>query len=468
MTDLSVVLPNFPTDKYARILQIVERSNITTADLLTLDSVELAKHARPLGIGDAKTLSDAVQEALRADLGLGQSNGSSSLKKSGSQLVESWSTISTLDDDLDAALGGGIPTGYITEVTGERYYQESVPPQDITDSCSGAGKTQFLLTLLLSAQLPAPHGLGAPTIYISTESPLPTSRLSSMINTHPLLSRLAPAERPTLDRVINISTPDLESQDHILRYQLPVAVERHGVKLVILDSVAANYRAEFERGLGGTGSSKNMAQRSGELIKLGELLQVLARDHGVAIVVANQVGDRFSNDRGGSSPIKRLTQSSPLARRNGPPSSIGPPSSGAEIPNVEAPFRGTPDPMSLDHQQRWFTGWGDDPNPSRLASMSLKTPSLGLIWTTQIACRIALIKRPVYGPGLVGDEETERGEPVLRKWKRWMKVVFAPHAKASGPGLEGAVEFQIRADGIAAVKKKGKEVDDGYEDDTLV
>lgn len=120
MTDLSVVLPNFPTDKYARILQILERNKITTADLLTLDSVELAKHARPLTIGDAKSLSNAVQEALRGSLGLGGGNGISSLRKTAPQLAESWSTISTLDDNLDAALGGGIPTGYVTEVTGER------------------------------------------------------------------------------------------------------------------------------------------------------------------------------------------------------------------------------------------------------------------------------------------------------------------------------------------------------------
>ena len=32
-----------------------------------------------------------------------------------------WNTISTLDSVLDELLGGGIPTGYLTEVTGERY-----------------------------------------------------------------------------------------------------------------------------------------------------------------------------------------------------------------------------------------------------------------------------------------------------------------------------------------------------------
>jgi len=124
--------------------------------------------------------------------------------------------------------------------------------------------------------------------------------------------------------------------------------------------------------------------------------------------------------------------------------------------------------MSLDHQQRWFTGWGDDQHPSHLTVQSMKTPSLGLIWTTQIACRIALIKRPVYGPGLVADEENDRGEPVLTKWRRWMKVVFAPHAAAAGPGLDGAVEFEIRGEGLRARRKTTDDDEDENEDEAGV
>lgn len=309
-------------------------------------------------------------------------------------------------------------------------------------------------------------------LYISTESALPTNRLSQLLQTHPVL--LAANPKPTLDSVISIVTPDLESQDHILRFQVPVAIRRHGIRLIILDSVAANYRAEFERpGAGaanGQTSGANMAQRSSELVKLGQLLRELAREHNIAIVVANQVADRFFGGGGGSSPIlRRSTQSSPLAMRSGPggamPDSSVPMSSipaGSEV--GDTPFKSTTDPMSLDHQQRWFTGWGDDPHPSQLAVKNLKTPSLGLIWTTQISCRIALIKKPVYGPGLVADEENERGEPVLRKWRRWMKVVFAPHVAPSGSFVQDAVEFEIKGEGVVAVKKNGKD-EEGINDD---
>jgi DNA repair protein RAD57 len=218
-----------------------------------------------------------------------------------------------------------------------------------------------------------------------------------------------------------------------------------------------------------------MAQRSSELVKLGQLLRDLAREQNIAIVVANQVTDRFSSVGGGSSPIlNRATQSSPLVRRSGgrtlPLSSIAGPMSNAPGAgdvggDMGTVFKSTMDPMSLDQQQRWFTGWGDDPRPSYVTIKNLKTPALGLIWTTQIACRIALIKRPVYGPGLVADEENERGEPVLRKWRRWMKVVFAPHVTPSGPGLQGAVEFEIKGEGMGAVKKMEKDGDEADEQD---
>jgi DNA repair protein RAD57 len=265
---------------------------------------------------------------------------------------------------------------------------------------------------------------------------------------------------------VSIVTPDLESQDHILRYQVPVAIRQYGIRLVVLDSVAANYRAEFERpGAGaaaGQTNGANMAQRSSELVKLGQWLRDLAREHNIAVVVANQVADRFSVGGGDGSPEFGRASGGMLPSSMAAPASS---TSGAPEPGSEntAPFlASTTDPMSLDHQQRWFTGWGDDRHPSYSSRKNLKTPSLGLIWTTQIACRIALIKRPVYGPGLV-DDENERGEPVLRRWRRWMKVVFAPHAGPTGPGLERAVEFEIRGEGVRSVS--GTAEDGGDPDD---
>ncbi len=119
-----------------------------------------------------------------------------------------------------------------------------------------------------------------------------------------------------------------------------------------------------------------------------------------------------------------------------------------------------PAALLLDHQQRWFTGWGDDP----YADYGLKTPSLGLVWSTQISARIALFKRPSYHTGGEsmfslddeGEQYEEQVAPTVRSWRRWMKVVFAPHAAASAPGLDGKedepVEYEVTMDGVRAIK----------------
>ncbi|KAK6955373.1 hypothetical protein Daesc_003008 [Daldinia eschscholtzii] len=505
MTDLSRILPDFPIGRYANLLPAIEKHGLTTADLLTLQVPDIGKRTQ-LPLLDIKRLCAAVLEALHVDLGVSDKQQQqqqqqqqqkqdaksdepkrSVLRHTGSELLaKPWNAISTLDDDLDRALGGGIPTGYITEITGE----------------SGAGKTQFLLTLLLACQLPPPRGLGRPALYISTEAPLSTRRLSQMLANHPYLSTLGPSERPTLDAIVGTVTPDLESQDHILSFQVPVEVSRRNVGLLILDSVAANYRAEFERGPGG-GAAKggaNLAARSHELVRLGQQLHDLARKHDLAVVVANQVADRFASAKSSASllpqgfSLPRVSQESPLAHRTrnnlplAPPlplhlSGLDPPSSGgttAELLRSSMPEPPPSEPLAppvllLDHQQRWFTGWGDEhPYPFGGGDHNLKTPSLGLVWSTQIAARLALFKRPVYGRKEVLADDEGESTTTLRNWRRWMKVVFAPHVPGTGPGLEGAVEFEVTMGGLRAVdrkkqkvKTKGKETEENGEEEGI-
>ncbi|KAK5629317.1 hypothetical protein RRF57_005032 [Xylaria bambusicola] len=520
MTDLSQVLPDFPVAQYARLLPTIEKNRLTVTDLLTLELTEIGKRTQ-LPLLDVKRLCNAILAALHADLGVGAAGnddengkgkrkqnqnesqpekhasiGRTSLRQTGTELLaRPWHTISTLDASVDTALAGGVPTGYITEITGE----------------SGAGKTQFLLTLLLSVQLPPPHGLGRPALYISTEAALSTKRLSQILAQNPFFRTLdADTPKPSLDRVISTVTPDLESQDHILTYQVPVEVSRRNIGLIVLDSVAANYRAEFERGSGGS----NMAARSAELVRLGHLLRELARKHDLAVVVANQVADRFTSssnpfassitpaikNSGNTRPpdsvsyrnLGPISQESPLASRsrnvNIHPISTNdaePTSSMADIvvrssmpePSPEDATPAVPAALALDHQQRWFTGWGDD--PYHHYHETLKTPSLGLVWTTQIAARIALFRRPAYGRKVVVDDEDNRNQagttssentttyddeydvnenvgPYIKSWRRWMKIVFAPHVPGTGPGLEGAIEFEVVAGGLKGVERKKK------------
>ncbi|KXT12595.1 hypothetical protein AC579_375 [Pseudocercospora musae] len=396
------VLPDFDVSNHTHILPSLERAHISTADLLSLDALHVAKRAH-VPPGDVKKLADALIDALHAD----------SQCQAGRHLggIRQRAMISTLDDGLDTVLGGGIARGHVTEMVGE----------------SAAGKTQVLLTLLLAVQMSvaaadaeAQHGTAA--LYISTEAPLQTTRLAQILKTHPRLLKLPPAARPSLSKVHSTHIHDLEAQEHILRYQVPVAIEKHNVGLLVVDSVAANYRAEFDKGGPGRTGSEALAKRSAQLAKTASFLRSLAHKHNIAVVVANQVADRFTT----TEPALALPSQSTQSTRPGTPLQRFAPTQGRAHLNSVA-FLSNDDPLALDHQQRFFTGWGDD------ASMtSLKTPSLGLTWTNQLSARIALLKHPIYEskPYAPGDERNLIG------WNRALKVVFGAWCAESNTKFE--------------------------------
>ena len=132
MTDLLHTIPDFPVKLYTHLIPSLEKHLITTTDLLTLDALEVAKRAQ-LPLLDVRRLANHVLAVLQGQLGLENENAAKfenvgkgqtdfgTLKQTGKEITTQWNTISTLNLTLDAALGGGIPTGYITEITGERY-----------------------------------------------------------------------------------------------------------------------------------------------------------------------------------------------------------------------------------------------------------------------------------------------------------------------------------------------------------
>ena len=109
--------------------------------------------------------------------------------------------------------------------------------------------------------------------------------------------------------------------------------------------------------------------------------------------------------------------------------------------------------------------------------MGLKTPALGLTWTNQIACRVALVKEvgwgdaagPGPGPGgeyglseeqhREGDGEGGMGgmgvgstsaEWTPRRWRRWFRVVFCAWAAGDRQGGRGG-EFEVWGGGVRAL-----------------
>ncbi|GAB7352987.1 hypothetical protein MBLNU459_g3552t1 [Dothideomycetes sp. NU459] len=458
MTDLLQVLPDLDTTPYSHLLPSLEKALVTTSDLLSLDALDVARRAQVPAV-EVRRLADALVHDLHAHVGISDDHDddddhgtaaatttttTTTIKSqaereerrdSQAEPAAQWSAVSTLDDALDAALGGGFPAGVVTELAGE----------------SAAGKTQLLLSLLLAVQLPPPRGLGRAALYLSTEAPLQTKRLAQILARHPYLSSLPPSERPSLARIQSAQTHDLEAQEHMLRFQVPVQARRSNVGLVIVDSVAANFRAEFDQSRGRNGIEA-LAQRSTQLVQLGALLRHLARSQHVAVVVANQVLDRFTAAASVFDHVSHLSQRSlrappddapPASGRSAlsrPPSTPHAPPSASSQPPPPA-LLSSNDPLALDHQQRFFTGWGDD-----VHVRDLKTPSLGLTWTNQVAARVVLLKEPIYktqdyllGPGadIVG-------------WRRYLKVAFASWCQNNN-GHAGTA-FEIWEGGI---RKKG-------------
>lgn len=142
--DLLSILPNFATAPYRHIVPSLEKAHITAVDLVTLDALEIARRAH-VPPTDVRRLCAQLIAALHRDIGFQDCQSKPTLTEQLPQTERStandatqslepgpstrldlspptrWRAISTLDPVLDALLGGGIPPGYVTEVTGERY-----------------------------------------------------------------------------------------------------------------------------------------------------------------------------------------------------------------------------------------------------------------------------------------------------------------------------------------------------------
>ncbi|PKI34682.1 hypothetical protein CRG98_044942 [Punica granatum] len=136
---------------------------------------------------------------------------------------------------LDGHLGGGFPCGLITEITAE----------------SGSGKTQLCLQLALSAQLPRfLVGLSAASLFLHSEFPFPSRRLSQLaqafLSTH--RSLFTPPDDPLYYIFVHL----LHTADHLLDEMQKIvsflenSSTRLPVKLIIIDSIAELFRSEFD------------------------------------------------------------------------------------------------------------------------------------------------------------------------------------------------------------------------------
>ncbi|XP_026164008.1 DNA repair protein XRCC3 [Mastacembelus armatus] len=185
---------------------------------------------------------------------------------------------------LNELLRGGLPVGGVTELSGE----------------SGAGKTQLALQLCLSVQYPTEHkGLNSGAVYISTEDSFPIRRLQQLIREQSSLrSDVPPSLISSLqfsDHIYIEHAADLESLQVCLSRRVPLLLARGLVRLVVVDSVAALFRSEFQ--------AADWLERNKQLIAFSSTLHHLSQEFTTPVLCINQVTDVFSSSRDTLGPL---------------------------------------------------------------------------------------------------------------------------------------------------------------------
>lgn len=211
-------------------------------------------------------------------------------------------TFSTGDEHLDDDLNGGIPIGYLIEIAGK----------------ASSGKTNMMLQLSISIQLPKEFGGLGPsiynchsndnqghvnkrlkidhsnsvkTLYISTESSLPTNRLTQIIDHFDSLIESNGISKidnqhlfPNLQNVMTTAKvpTSLEEQDHIIYYQVPALLKKNPeIKLLILDSITHHTRVELE-----------WKDQQTYIRRICKYLKELAHEYDLTVIITNQATDK--------------------------------------------------------------------------------------------------------------------------------------------------------------------------------
>ena len=169
--------------------------------------------------------------------------------------------ITTGSTSLNNLLGGaGIETQAITEAAG----------------AFGSGKTQLGLQLAVNVQLPVEKGgLNGACLFIDTESTFRPERVK----------QLAEAQNLDVEKVLqNIYVAKAYNSDHqvVLAEKAKDIIKEKNIKLVIIDSLTAHFRAEYSgRGM--------LADRQQKLNKYLHDLMKIAEQRNLAVMVTNQV-----------------------------------------------------------------------------------------------------------------------------------------------------------------------------------
>uniref|UniRef100_A0AAQ5XMG4 RecA family profile 1 domain-containing protein n=1 Tax=Amphiprion ocellaris TaxID=80972 RepID=A0AAQ5XMG4_AMPOC len=248
-----------------RIIAAVRRAKLQSVrEVVCLSSLDL-QTLTGLSLSDVQQLLTAAATACRRHPPV----TALQLQRGEYPSIESGLRLSVGCPVLDQLLRGGLPAGVITELSGE----------------SGAGKTQLALQLCLSVQYPAEHGgLNSGALYICTEDSFPIKRLQQLIREQPSLRSDVP---PSLISSLHFSnniyiehTADLGSLQVCLSRRAPLLLAQGLVRLLVVDSVAALFRSEFQ--------ADDWLERNRQLLTFSSALHRLGQEFTTPVLCINQ------------------------------------------------------------------------------------------------------------------------------------------------------------------------------------
>lgn len=224
-------------------------------DLMGLAVMSPPALAEMAGVGEA-VARKAIQ-AARSMMNLGFMDAAEFAKKREDVIF-----ITTGSANLNNLLGGkGVETRAITEAYGS----------------FGSGKTQLALSLAVNAQKPLDQGgANGKTVYIDTEGTFRPERIKQ------LAEHLGADPLKVLKNILVARAFNSDHQILLLDKINEMIKDGEPIKLLIIDSLTAHFRAEFA----GRGQ---LADRQQKLNRYLHNLMKLAEQHNIAIFVTNQV-----------------------------------------------------------------------------------------------------------------------------------------------------------------------------------
>ncbi|MFW9928770.1 MAG: DNA repair and recombination protein RadA [Candidatus Thorarchaeota archaeon] len=244
-----------------------------------LNVPEIVKNKLSLHYSSLATLSRATAQEVSEKVGISLKLAKSAILSSRKLLRQTPITAKDLLDEyrnkrklttgsqnLDEILSGGISTGAITEIIGEY----------------AAGKSQIAFQLCINAQLSFNHGgLEGGVYFVDTEGTFSAKRVFE----------IALAKKKVFSDIL--SPEDILENIHIGRafnaeHQINLIqnadkfIAENNIKLIIIDSIAAHFRAEY---LG----KENLSSRAQALMNHAAILYRYADSFDLAVVTTNQV-----------------------------------------------------------------------------------------------------------------------------------------------------------------------------------